>query len=157
MILDASPLRLDRPGNDRDRDIHCYNVRDRTIVTQSSRNKQTKERRNPLLDQVKHTGLTHFKPRPTVKHSADEDRTCTTGRDYADHVDDDDDDDDDITTITSRLKAISDRYLKSSTHRFLAKLYKNSSAKDDGKSTENEEPNMEKNQINKVGLIYIIL
>lgn len=146
-ILDASPLRLERSGNNRD--VHCYNVRDRTIVTQSSRNnKQTKERRNPLLDQIKHTGLTHFKPSSTVKHDS-----AVIG----DYVDGGVQDDDDVTTITDRLKAISDRYLKSSTHRFLAKFYKNSPAKPDGKLAEDREPIAEKNQINKVMLFYVII
>lgn len=115
-------------------------------MTQSSRSKQSKEKRNPLLDQVKHTGLTHFKPNSTVKHNHG-DTICTIGV----RSDDVDDDDDDMTTITSRLKAISDRYLKSSTHRFLAKFYKNSSTKIDDKSTDNQEPDTKENQINKVG------
>lgn len=60
-----------------------------------------------------------------------------------------DDDDDDISTISGRLKAISDRYLKSSTHRFLAKFYKNSSTKID-KSAETEEPTKDEKKVNKV-------
>lgn len=153
----ASTLRLER--RERNRDVNCYNIRDRTIVTQSARrncNKPTttttttavKEKRNPLLDQVKHTGLTHFKPNgtaaATITTTAPDHRdalherngTCTTtdnNNDYYRHVDDshddDDDDDEDISTISGRLKAISDKYLKSSTHRFLAKFYKNSSVK----------------------------
>lgn len=111
---------------------------------QSSRGKQTKEKRNPLLDQVKHTGLTHFKPNLSTKnyhgskmYTLD---NCS---------DDDDDDDEDISKMSGRLKAISDRYLKSSTHRFLAKFYKNSSSKSD-KSTETEESNKDDHKINKV-------
>ncbi|XP_060868233.1 PDZ domain-containing protein 2-like isoform X2 [Metopolophium dirhodum] len=146
--LDASPLRLER--SEYNRDVNCYNVRNRTIVMQSARNKQTKEKRNPLLDQVKHTGLTHFKPNTTIINYH-EDNIYTTGvrRDGVDVVDDDDDDDN--STISGRLKAISDRYLKSSTHRFLAKFYKNSSTKTN-KSTETEEPNLGENKINKVKL-----
>jgi len=114
---------------------------------QNARNKQMKEKRNPLLDQVKHTGLTHFKPNTTIKNYH-EDNICTVGvRDGVDVVDDEDDDDN--STISGRLKAISDRYLKSSTHRFLAKFYKNSSTKTN-KSTEIEEPNLGENKINKV-------
>jgi len=115
---------------------------------QSARNKQIKEKRNPLLDQVKHTGLTHFKPNTTIKNHH-EDNICTVGvrRDGVDVVDDEDDDDN--STISGRLKAISDRYLKSSTHRFLAKFYKNSSTKIN-KSTETEESNLSENKINKV-------
>jgi len=110
---------------------------------QNARNKLAKEKRNPLLDQVKHTGLTHFKPGPAIANrhggkTRDDDR----GGAYVD--DDDDDDDDDISTISGRLKAISDRYLKSSTHRFLAKLYKNPSVKT-GKPTGTERPDADKN------------
>jgi len=117
---------------------------------QNARNKQTKEKRNPLLDQVKHTGLTHFKPNSTIKNYH-EDKVCTIGvrRDGVDAVvDDEDDDDEDISTISGRLKAISERYLKSSTHRFLAKFYKNSSTKTD-KSAEIDESNSGE-KINKV-------
>jgi len=116
---------------------------------QSAHSKQTKEKRNPLLDQVKHTGLTHFKPPNTTIKNYHEDNICTTGvrRDGVDVIDDDDYDDN--STISGRLKAISDRYLKSSTHRFLAKFYKNSSTKTN-KSTETEEPNLGENKINKV-------
>ncbi|XP_026809956.1 PDZ domain-containing protein 2-like isoform X2 [Rhopalosiphum maidis] len=148
--LDASPLRLER--SEYNRDINCYNVRNRTIVMQSARNKQTKEKRNPLLDQVKHTGLTHFKPNTTIKNHY-EDKICTIGvhRDGVDGADNEDCGDEDNSTISGRLKAISDRYLKSSTHRFLAKFYKNSSIKTD-KSTETEEPNLGENKINKVKL-----
>jgi len=115
---------------------------------QSSRNKQTKEKRNPLLDQVKHTGLTHFKPNTTIKNYHEE-NICTIDirRDGVDVADDEDDDDN--TTISGRLRAISDRYLKSSTHRFLAKFYKNSSSKTNELS-ETEEPNSGENKINKV-------
>lgn len=147
--VDASPLRLER--SDYNRDINCYNVQNRTIVMQSAHNKQTKEKRNPLLDQVKHTGLTHFKASSTIKNYHD-DKMYTIGirRDGVDgRCDAADDDDEDISTISGRLKAISDRYLKSSTHRFLAKFYKNSSTKTD-KSTETEEPNPDENKINKV-------
>ncbi|XP_025195943.1 inaD-like protein isoform X2 [Melanaphis sacchari] len=148
--LDASPLRLER--SEYNRDINCYNVRNRTIVMHSARNKQTKEKRNPLLDQVKHTGLTHFKPNTTIKNYH-EDKICTNDvhRDGIDGADDEDGGDEDISTISGRLKAISDRYLKSSTHRFLAKFYKNSPIKTD-KSTETEEPNLDENKINKVKL-----
>lgn len=145
--LDASPLRLER--SEYNRDINCYNIRNRTIVLQSASNKQTKEKRNPLLDQVKHTGLTYFKPNTTIKNCHED--ICTTGvrRDGVDAADDEDDDDN--STISGRLKAISDRYLKSSTHRFLAKFYKNSSIKTN-KSTEIEEPNLDENKINKIKL-----
>jgi len=119
-------------------------------VKQSATNKQTKEKRNPLLDQVKHTGLTHFKPNTTIKNYY-ENKICTNGVhcDGVDGADVEDGGDEDISTISGRLKAISDRYLKSSTHRFLAKFYKNSSTKTD-KSTETEEPNLGENKINKV-------
>jgi len=123
---------------------------------QSARNKLTKEKRNPLLDQVKHTGLTHFKPSSVITNYHESKKTCTTGmrdNNYGDDDDDDDndngDDNEDIPTISGRLKAISDRYLKSSTHRFLAKFYKNSSIKTD-KSAEAEQPNTNENKITKV-------
>lgn len=109
-------------------------------------NKQTKEKRNPLLDQVKHTGLTHFKPNSTIK-SRHEDRTCTSGIHSRDGGDDDDVED--VSTISGRLKSISDRYLKSSTHRFLAKFYKNSSVKTNN-SAGPEESNVNENSTNKV-------
>lgn len=141
-FIDASPLGLERP--ECSRDINCYNIRDRTIVMHSARNKQIKEKRNPLLDQVKHTGLTHFKPNTSAENYY-EDKICAT----AVHGNDNSDDDDDISTISGRLKAISDRYLKSSTHRFLAKLYKNSSTKTD-KLAETEEPIKNEDKINKV-------
>lgn len=118
---------------------------------QSARGKQIKEKRNPLLDQVKHTGLTYFKPSSTITTNRHEDRTCSAGI-RCDDNGNDDDDDEDISTISGRLKAISDRYLKSSTHRFLAKFYKNPSTKPaDEKSAEIEEPNnTSANKINKV-------
>lgn len=109
-------------------------------------NKQTKEKRNPLLDQVKHTGLTHFKPQNSTLKSRLEDRTCTSGIHSRD--DGDDDDVEDVSTISGRLKSISDRYLKSSTHRFLAKFYKNSSVKTNNSGL--EEPNADENNTNKV-------
>lgn len=112
---------------------------------QNSRSKQTKEKRNPLLDQVKHTGLTHFKPNLSSKNYQGN-KICTL-ENCSD--DDDDDDDEDISKMSGRLKAISDRYLKSSTHRFLAKFYKNSSSKSD-KSTETEESNKDDHKISKV-------
>lgn len=146
--IDVSPLHLER--SEYNRDINCYNIRDRTIVMQSARGKQVKEKRNPLLDQVKHTGLTHFKPSSTIITNRHEGKTSTAG----DHCDgnDDDDVDENIPTISGRLKAISDKYLKSSTHRFLAKFYKNPSTKSNEKSAEIEEPNSNEhaNKINKV-------
>lgn len=117
------------------------NVRDR---------RPAKEKRNPLLDQVRHTGLTHFKPNPTVKDDcADEAaRVCV---DDGDDDDGDDGDDADNPTISDRLKAISDKYLKSSTHRFLAKFYRNgSAAKTDKPITGTDGPNVNENNINKV-------
>lgn len=123
----------------------------------SARGKQVKEKRNPLLDQVKHTGLTHFKPSSTIITNRHEGKTCTAGI-HCDSNDDDNDndDDEDIPTISGRLKAISDKYLKSSTHRFLAKFYKNPSSKLDEKSAEIEEPNTNENtnKINKVSNKY---
>lgn len=120
----------------------------------------TKEKRNPLLDQVRHTGLTHFKPNPTVKDDRADAaaRVCSNddddngdGDDGGDNNGDDDDDDDaDNPTISDRLKAISDKYLKSSTHRFLAKFYKNGSAKTDKSITGTDGPNVNENNINKV-------
>ncbi|XP_025404881.1 PDZ domain-containing protein 2-like isoform X2 [Sipha flava] len=148
--LDASPLRLER--SEYSRDVNCYNIRDRTIVMQSARNKQAKEKRNPLLDQVKHTGLTHFKPNSTVRHNHEDRRTYAAGVQCNNVSDDvDDSDDEDISTISGRLRAISDKYLKSSTHRFLAKLYKNPSVKND-KPTETGESNTNEKKTNKVKL-----
>lgn len=144
MFVDASRLQLER--SEFNRDINCYNIRDQTIVMQNSRSKQTKEKRNPLLDQVKHTGLTHFKPNTKNYHG----NKMFTLDNRSDN--DDDDDVEDISKMSGRLKAISDRYLKSSTHRFLAKFYKNSSTKSD-KSTETEESNNDDNKINKVSNI----
>ncbi|VVC26729.1 PDZ domain [Cinara cedri] len=147
--LDASPLRLDRSNYNQD--VHCYNIRDRTIVMQTAaRTKTTKEKRNPLLDQVKHTGLTHFKPNSaiTANHNNNESKHKVQCYDVDGY--EDEDDDEDVSTISARLKAISDRYLKSSTHRFLAKLYKNPSTKTDKSATETEEP--DKNKLNKVKL-----
>lgn len=128
----------------------------------AARAKQTtKEKRNPLLDQVKHTGLTHFKPNValiTTNRNINEGRKNSrlAGDENGDKDFEDDDDDDDVEnpTISGRLKAISDRYLKSSTHRFLAKFYKNPSAKTD-KSTvaESGEPYADKNKLNKVGKV----
>lgn len=145
--IDISPLRLDRSDYN-NRDINCYNIRNRTIVMQTvARTKTTKEKRNPLLDQVKHTGLTHFKPNSAVmNHNNDESRNnmCSVGDEDEDY------DDEDNSTISSRLKAISDRYLKSSTHRFLAKFYKNPSTKTDKLTAETEEPIADKNKIHKV-------
>lgn len=115
---------------------------------QSSRSKQTKEKRNPLLDQVKHTGLTHFKPNLTTKNY-NGNKLCNLENCSDDDDDDDDNNDEDISKMSGRLKAISDRYLKSSTHKFLAKFYKNSSTKTD-KSTETEESNKDNHKINKV-------
>lgn len=163
VFADASPLRLERP--DYSQDVNCYNIRDRTIVMQSARNKQAKEKRNPLLDQVKHTGLTHFKPNSIVRHNR-EDRTCAPGvrcndgdchrYDDDDGDDVDDDDDEDISTISSRLRAISDKYLKSSTHRFLAKFYKSPSIKTDKPTAGTVGPNIDENKPNKVSYLMFI-
>lgn len=115
----------------------------------------TKEKRNPLLDQVRHTGLTHFKPNPTVKDDRADAaaRVCVNDGDDDDEDGGDDGDDADNPTISDRLKAISDKYLKSSTHRFLAKFYRNgSAAKTDKPITGTDGRNVNENNINKVSM-----
>ncbi|XP_050424861.1 inaD-like protein [Adelges cooleyi] len=128
--------RIDTPttrweSSDYNRDVSCYNLRDRTIVVQSVRSRPIKEKRNPLLDQIKHTGLTHFKPH-TTNNEIHVDSVCKV-----ENVEEDNGE-----TKTSRLKTISDKYLKTATHRFLAKLYKNSSNKTNNTQTE-VEPSMD--------------
>ncbi|XP_050525160.1 PDZ domain-containing protein 2-like [Daktulosphaira vitifoliae] len=112
--LDTSATRLE--SIDCNGDVSCYNVRDRTIRVQNVRTRQQiKEKRNPLLDQIKHTGLTHFKPTATSNNSHDDSI-------YKGNLTEKNEEE----TKPSRLKSLSDKYLKSSTQRFLAKLYKNS-------------------------------
>lgn len=129
-ISDMSPSTWPRHHNS----TNLYNVGESIIVVGKSdrrgRNKSqghdnchSREKRNPLLDKVKHTRLSCF--RSSVASQVDVPSSSTVDSLLAD-------DDSSIynslprsSCLAAKLRAMSEKYLQSSTNRFITKLYKN--------------------------------
>lgn len=134
-------------------DTNCYNVEDSVIIIEKSdrrryksqpRNLKTpclgvvdsghcREKRNPLLDRVKHTRLSCFRSNSNVSTVVDV-PSCSSSNA---HCSDSQSLDLDLlgekqyeslsraSCFTAKIRAMSEKYLQSSTNRFLNKLYKN--------------------------------
>ncbi|CAH1965243.1 unnamed protein product [Acanthoscelides obtectus] len=130
-------------------DTNLYNVRDSVVIIEKSDKKRHKsqprtltnsqrEKKNPLLDRVKHTRLSCFRSNSNVSmsgapscSSADVENTAASSEELEVK------DLDDVDSITpqsdsnrsscfaAKLRAMSEKYLNSSTNRFLTKIYRN--------------------------------
>lgn len=133
-ILDMSPSMWPRHHNSKN-ETNLYNVGESIIIVEKSdrrsRNKSkgrentnshSREKRNPLLDRVKHTRLSCF--RSSV--SSQVDVPSSSGIDNL-LTDDDSSIYDSLprsSCLAAKLRAMSEKYLQSSTNKFLTKLYK---------------------------------
>lgn len=129
-------------------DTNFYNVEDSVIIIEKSNRRRYKsqprsvsdrEKRNPLLDRVKHTRLSCFRSNSSASTLIDV-PSCSSGEKNAEFgqssdsqsldfdllgVSDKYDSLNRASCFTAKLRAMSERYLQSSTNKFLNKLYKN--------------------------------
>lgn len=151
--IDTGPRIWPPTINSSRNDTHLYNVEESVIVVErKSDRKRTKsqprytkcdnsrlrEKRNPLLDRVKHTRLSCFKSPPINLNTTEEPAVApdipTVQVDKIEKQAQSTSLDNLLSNIpkstpsscfSDKLKAISEKYLQPSTNRFFAKLYKN--------------------------------
>ncbi|XP_044257252.1 uncharacterized protein LOC123006664 isoform X2 [Tribolium madens] len=139
--LEMSPAVWARRQNNKN-DTNFYNVEDSVIIIEKSNRRRYKsqprsvsdrEKRNPLLDRVKHTRLSCFRSNSTASTLVDV-PSCSSNNHTSDSqsldlellgVSDKYDSLNRASCFTAKLRAMSERYLQSSTNKFLNKLYKN--------------------------------
>ncbi|EFA10855.1 pro-interleukin-16 isoform X2 [Tribolium castaneum] len=137
--LEMSPAVWARRQNNKN-DTNFYNVEDSVIIVEKSRRRyksqprsvSDREKRNPLLDRVKHTRLSCFRSNSTASTLTDV-PSCSSDQNTSDSqsldlellgVSDKYDSLNRASCFTAKLRAMSERYLQSSTSKFLNKLYK---------------------------------
>lgn len=119
-------------------ETNLYNVGESLIIvrgrnkSQGRENCHSREKRNPLLDRVKHTRLSCFRSSVSsqvdVPSSSGVDNLSNHSRNKGLLTDDDSSIYDSLprsSCLAAKLRAMSEKYLQSSTNRFLTKLYKN--------------------------------
>ncbi|XP_017775001.1 PREDICTED: uncharacterized protein LOC108561532 isoform X2 [Nicrophorus vespilloides] len=141
--IDMSPSVRQKRGT------NFYNVEESLIITDKSDRRRHKsqprtvpcsnghlrEKRNPLLDRVRHTRLSCFRSPSTISRidvpSTSTNSSPAVASNPCETVPR-------MSCLTSKLRAISERYLQSSTNRFLAKLYKSHEPNPIAESTPNK-------------------
>ncbi|PSN49353.1 hypothetical protein C0J52_04295 [Blattella germanica] len=117
--IDVSPAQWQQRWKSR-ADVNCYNISGNVPAPQ--------EKRNPLLDRVKSTRLSCFQSDPPSMPEPDDSELlnevftasqCNDNVVYCGRQNNQD-----LSCLSAKLRAMSEKYLKSSTSRFLAKLYR---------------------------------
>lgn len=116
-------------------DTNLYNVGESIVIvrgrnkSQGRENCHSREKRNPLLDRVKHTRLSCFRSSQVdVPSSSGVNNSNSHSRNKGLLTEDDSSMYDSLpksSCLAAKLRAMSEKYLQSSTNRFLTKLYKN--------------------------------
>lgn len=135
-----SPVAWSRRQNKNDTNL--YNVGESIVIVEKSSERRrhkshprsapshdtvhSREKRNPLLDRVKHTRLSCFRSSSSSPIDTPSASSTPLSNDTLD-IDNSSNYDSLPRTscLTAKLRAMSERYLQSSTNRFLTKLYKN--------------------------------
>lgn len=136
-ISDMSPSMWPRHHNSRN-ETNLYNVGESLIIVEKSdrrsRNKSqgrenyhSREKRNPLLDKVKNTRLSCFRSLGSSQTDTASSSAVDNPKNHSLLTNDDSSIYDSLprsSCLAAKLRAMSAKYLQSSTNRFLTKLYK---------------------------------
>lgn len=144
VFLDATPTSWSRRHCNKN-ETNCYNVKDSIVIIEKCDKKRHKsqpscsrEKKNPLLDKVKHTRLSCFRSNSNVSVTDDIFFTNSSSILNTNFTVVDVDDIDSVTNDTgsnndgvsrtscfaAKIRAMSEKYLNSSTNRLLTKFYK---------------------------------